>query len=183
MGHSFLSDAWFDEATRIADEISPPVPDVLKDLVINFRIQGGPAGDVEARMAAGRLEGNKLHADIDGYRQRVVVVPHDGRFTLFSPRGALEFALAQPDYGEEAAGVSAGAFTAPMPGVIVRLMVAPGEAVTRGQPLLIMEAMKMEHRICAPAAGTVGAFCFGAGDSVDGGEELLQFEPAESVRE
>jgi 3-methylcrotonyl-CoA carboxylase alpha subunit len=70
-----------------------------------------------------------------------------------------------------------------MPGVIVKLLVAPGEAVTRGQPLLIMEAMKMEHRICAPAAGAVSAFCFEAGDSVDGGEELLQFEPADSARE
>jgi hypothetical protein len=55
MGHPFLSDSWFDEATKLADEISPPVPDVLKDLVINFRIQNGPGGDVEARMAAGRL--------------------------------------------------------------------------------------------------------------------------------
>ena len=56
MGHPFLSDSWFDEAAKLADEISPPVPDVLKDLVINFRIKDGPDGDVEARMAAGRLE-------------------------------------------------------------------------------------------------------------------------------
>jgi len=138
-----------------------------------FRIT---AGD-KTVMAAGRLEGTELHADIDGYRQRVVVVPHDDRFTLFSPRGAMEFALAQPDYGEDSSGVSAGAFTAPMPGVIVKLLVAPGEAVTCDQPLLIMEAMKMEHRICAPAAGTVEEFYFAPGDSVDGGEELLRFEP------
>ena len=55
MGHAFLSDTWFEEAAKIADEISPPVPEVLKDLVINFRIKNGPGGDVEARMAAGRL--------------------------------------------------------------------------------------------------------------------------------
>jgi 3-methylcrotonyl-CoA carboxylase alpha subunit len=127
-------------------------------------------------MAAGRLDGNELHADIDGYRQRVVVVPNDDRFTLFGQRGSMEFALAQPDYGEDAADVSAGAFAAPMPGLIVKLLVEPGAAVERNQPLLVMEAMKMEHRICAPAAGTVRKFYFVAGDSVGGGEELLRFE-------
>jgi 3-methylcrotonyl-CoA carboxylase alpha subunit len=156
-----------------------PVVEVGSGERRRFRITAGN----KTVMAAGRLEANELYADIDGYRQRVVVVPHDGRFTLFGPRGAMEFALAQPDYGEEASAVSSGAFAAPMPGVIVKLLVAPGEAVTRGQPLLIMEAMKMEHRICAPAAGAVSAFCFEAGDSVDGGEELLQFEPADSARE
>ena len=55
MGHKFLSGSWFDEAERIVNEVSPPVPDVIKDLVINFRIKGGPDGDVEARMTAGRL--------------------------------------------------------------------------------------------------------------------------------
>jgi 3-methylcrotonyl-CoA carboxylase alpha subunit len=139
-----------------------------------FRITVGD----KSVMAAGRLDGNELYADIDGYRQRVVVVPHDGRFTLFTQRGAMQFALAQPDFGEDAADVTAGAFAAPMPGVIVKLLVEPGVAVERDQPLLIMEAMKMEHRICAPTAGTVSEFCFNAGDSVDGGEELLRFEAA-----
>lgn len=55
MGHRFLSGSWFAEAERIVSEIAPPVPEIIKDLVINFRIKGGPDGDVEARMAAGRL--------------------------------------------------------------------------------------------------------------------------------
>lgn len=55
MGHRFLSDAWFAEADKIFEEIQPPVPPVLETLVINFRVQGGPEGDVEARMASGRL--------------------------------------------------------------------------------------------------------------------------------
>jgi len=126
-------------------------------------------------MAAGRLDDNELYADIDGYRQRVVVVPHDGRFTVFSQNGAMEFELAQPDFGEDAAKVTTGAFTAPMPGVIVKLLVEPSAEVKRDQPLLIMEAMKMEHRICAPADGIVEAFYFAAADSVDGGKELLKF--------
>jgi hypothetical protein len=55
MGHPFLSDAWFAEVKKIIDEISPPVPAALTGLVINFRIRGGPDGDVEARMEAGQL--------------------------------------------------------------------------------------------------------------------------------
>jgi hypothetical protein len=55
MGHSFLTDSWFTEVGKIAEEISPPVPDAIKDLVINFRIKGGPEGDVEARMEAGQF--------------------------------------------------------------------------------------------------------------------------------
>ncbi len=53
--HDFLSDEWFAAAGAIFDEISPPVPDAIADLVINFRIKDAPHGDVEARMQAGRL--------------------------------------------------------------------------------------------------------------------------------
>jgi 3-methylcrotonyl-CoA carboxylase alpha subunit len=127
-------------------------------------------------MAAGELKGNELYADIDGHRQRVVVVPHDGRFTLFGPRGAMQFALARPDFGEDSGQPAADAFLAPMPGVIVKLLVEPGTAVEQGQPLLILEAMKMEHRVCAPADGTVKSFYFEAGEQVSGGDELLKFE-------
>ena len=56
MGLSFLSDAWFDEAEKIRAEINPPVPDIIKDLVINLKVKGGPDGDIEAKMAGGRLE-------------------------------------------------------------------------------------------------------------------------------
>jgi 3-methylcrotonyl-CoA carboxylase alpha subunit len=127
--------------------------------------------------ATGTLQGNELYADIDGHRQRVTVVPQDGRFTLFGPRGALQFELAQPDLGGDERHGGQDAFLAPMPGVVVQLLVEQGAAVERGQPLLIMEAMKMEHRICAPADGQVQSFRYAAGDQVDGGEVLLEFVP------
>jgi hypothetical protein len=56
MGHVFLSDSWFEECERIRAEVDPPVPDLLKDLVINLVVKDGPGGDVEARMHAGRFE-------------------------------------------------------------------------------------------------------------------------------
>jgi hypothetical protein len=55
MGHVFLSKSWFDEVDKITDEVAPPIPPAIKDLIINFRVKGGPEGDVEARMEGGRL--------------------------------------------------------------------------------------------------------------------------------
>jgi 3-methylcrotonyl-CoA carboxylase alpha subunit len=141
-----------------------------------FRITAGGKSVV----ASGELEGNELYADIDGYRQRVVVVPHDGMFTLFSQRGALQFALAQPDYGEADSDPGAGAFNAPMHGVVIKILVEPEENVGKDQPLLIMEAMKMEHTIRAPGEGAVAAIYFQEGDQVRGGEQLLNFIPSET---
>ena len=155
-------------------EYDVPVTEVGSGGQRRFRITVGD----KSVIAAGELDGNDLYADIDGHRLRAVVVPDDGQFTLFGPRGAMQFALARPDLGDDEAQASAAAFTAPMPGVVVKLLVEPGQAVERDQPLLVLEAMKMEHRICAPADGTVGAFHFQAGDQVAGGEELLEFIPS-----
>lgn len=127
-------------------------------------------------MAAGKLAGNTLYADIDGYRQKVEVVPHDGLYTLFSQNGAMQFALAQPDLGQDDGHAEGDEFSAPMHGVVVKVLVEPDSFVKQGQPLLIMEAMKMEHTICAPRDGRVREFYFQAGDQVGGGEELLDFE-------
>jgi hypothetical protein len=55
MGHQFLSDGWFDEAEKIRAEINPPVPEAVKDLVINLHVKDAPGGDVEAKMEAGRF--------------------------------------------------------------------------------------------------------------------------------
>jgi 3-methylcrotonyl-CoA carboxylase alpha subunit len=64
-----------------------------------------------------------------------------------------------------------------MNGTIVALLAAVGDAVDAGTPLLVMEAMKMEHTIRAPVAGTVNGFYYQGGDLVDGGAELLDFTP------
>jgi 3-methylcrotonyl-CoA carboxylase alpha subunit len=151
-----------------------PVVEIGSGEQRRFRITVGG----KSVLAAGELKGNELYADIDGYRQRVVVVPHDGMFTLFSKNGAMQFALAQPDIGEDEGDAAAGAFTAPMHGVIVKLLVDAGAVVEKDQPLLIMEAMKMEHTICAPVDGVVTVFYFQAGEQVSGGEALLEFLPA-----
>ncbi|MCZ6592169.1 MAG: acetyl/propionyl/methylcrotonyl-CoA carboxylase subunit alpha [Alphaproteobacteria bacterium] len=78
--------------------------------------------------------------------------------------------LAEVDRGEGAGG----GLTAPMPGKVVQAMVAAGDKVVRGQTVMILEAMKMEHAISAPADGTVADVYFAAGDQVDEGAELLR---------
>lgn len=55
MGHPFLSDGWFDEAEKIRAEINPPVPELVKDLVINLVVTDGPDGHIEAKIEAGRF--------------------------------------------------------------------------------------------------------------------------------
>ena len=91
----------------------------------------------------------------------------------------MQFELAQPDLGEDEGRSAADVFVAPMHGVIVKLLIEPGERAEKDQPLLIMEAMKMEHTICAPVEGSVTEFYFQEGQQVSGGEELLNFKGVE----
>jgi 3-methylcrotonyl-CoA carboxylase alpha subunit len=71
-----------------------------------------------------------------------------------------------------------GHLMAPMSGVVVAVMVKAGEAVAKGAPLMILEAMKMEHTITAPAAGIVTAVNFAAGDRVKEGADLVDLDDA-----
>ena len=66
-----------------------------------------------------------------------------------------------------------------MNGTLVAHLVQPGDSVKAGDTLAVMEAMKMEHSIRAPANGVVTGFYFQPGDLVDGGTELLAFDPVE----
>ena len=72
-----------------------------------------------------------------------------------------------------------GRLTAPMPGVITLLKSSVGDAISAGDPLIVMEAMKMEHTIKAPNDGVVKAFRFSPGDQVKEGDLLVEFEEAE----
>ena len=70
--------------------------------------------------------------------------------------------------------------TAPMPGVVLKIFVAKGDVVKKGDPLIVLEAMKMEHQISAPYGGTVERIDCEAGDLVQPGLELIRITPAES---
>jgi 3-methylcrotonyl-CoA carboxylase alpha subunit len=92
---------------------------------------------------------------------------HDGiRWTL-----ALKEVLQGQDVD-----AGSGSLAAPMPGRVIKLMVEAGAKVEKGQPLLILEAMKMEHTITAPADGTVKEIHYAAGEQVLEGAELIRLE-------
>jgi 3-methylcrotonyl-CoA carboxylase alpha subunit len=72
-----------------------------------------------------------------------------------------------------------GGLVAPMPGVVLEVMVSAGESVEAGQTLMILEAMKMEHRIVASEDGTVTSVHYNAGDRVEQGTNLLDVDGTE----
>lgn len=125
--------------------------------------------------AQGRLNGNELHANLDGYQFRATLAEHNGSVSLYTQDSALTFQLAQPDLGDEDAGEGEGGLTAPMNGTMVSLLVEPGAEVKKDDALLVMEAMKMEHTIRAPFDGVVKAFYYQPGELVDGGAQLVDF--------
>jgi 3-methylcrotonyl-CoA carboxylase alpha subunit len=83
-------------------------------------------------------------------------------------RIGLKRALGEPD-----ADTSAGSLSAPMPGRVVRVLTRAGAKVAKGEPLVILEAMKMEHTITAPADGTVKEVHFADGEQVLEGAQLI----------
>ena len=125
--------------------------------------------------ARGRIENNALHADLDGHQLRASVGRHKSGYSLYTQDIALQFRLVTADLGNEDAGQGAGVLNAPMNGTVVELTATEGRIVKKGDTLLVMEAMKMEHTIRAPADGTVTRFYYQPGDLVDGGAELLDF--------
>jgi 3-methylcrotonyl-CoA carboxylase alpha subunit len=76
--------------------------------------------------------------------------------------------------------VTIGKIIAPMPGTIVSLFVKDGQNVNKGQPLVILEAMKMEHTLLAPTAGIVKKVFFKSGDQVSEGVELIELTSLET---
>ena len=84
-------------------------------------------------------------------------------------------ALYDPFEAAEASGAATDRIVTPMPGKIVQLFVREGETVAKGQPLAILEAMKMEHTLSAPAAATVEAVSVAVGDQVGEGTIVVRF--------
>jgi propionyl-CoA carboxylase alpha chain len=94
---------------------------------------------------------------------------------VFVSRGQYRFPV-PPRYAPPDDAGRAGSTVAPMPGSILRVIVAAGDAVVAGQPLLAMEAMKMEHQVVSPVAGTVAEVFVEAGQQVDSGQPLVRIE-------
>ncbi|MQA14558.1 MAG: acetyl/propionyl-CoA carboxylase subunit alpha [Pseudonocardiaceae bacterium] len=109
--------------------------------------------------------------DVAGVRHRFEVAAYPGLVCVDSPLGPVSLEPV-PRLPDPSAQLPAGSLLAPMPGTVVRVAVSPGDAVTEGQPLLWLEAMKMEHRIAAPSDGVVAELPVAPGQQVDVGAVL-----------
>ncbi|MEO6918292.1 MAG: acetyl/propionyl/methylcrotonyl-CoA carboxylase subunit alpha [Collimonas sp.] len=105
------------------------------------------------------------------------VVREGEQFHVFYAGSQYTLGYVDPLLHAGDAEAEGGRLTAPMPGKIVALLVTQGEQVKKGAPLLIMEAMKMEHTIAAPANGLVEELLYAVGDQVSESAQLLVFKP------
>ena len=127
------------------------------------------------RLQIQQCERYLVASDPNNLSSSTLVVKNEG-FDLFTPKGYFNCSEIKPDLGTDNQNADMGSLKAPMHGSVVDLLVNVGDMVKKGDTLVIMEAMKMEHTIVAPADGAVNEFFFERGALVESDVELLSFE-------
>jgi len=110
---------------------------------------------------------------LDGVRGHAMVLDHGSETGVILSGESWRLIEIDPLAAYERDDPGAGRLTAPMPGRVAQVLVEVGDAVRRAEPLMIIEAMKMEHTVTAPVDGIVDAVRFGVGDLVEEGAELI----------
>jgi len=149
------------------DDASPWSP---AEGLSGFRLNAPAAG---MRVACG---GRIYEASSDTDLEADVLVTDDGEVVIFERGEAFVFTPPVARGADEASAAGDGAIRSPMPGKIVSVSAAPGDRVIRGQPLVTLEAMKMEHTLTAPFDGTVTELSAAPGDQVSEGVVLVRLE-------
>ena len=125
-------------------------------------------------------ERGALRVEIDGVRKDAAVIAAGHMRHVFLDGRAWRLAAVDPLHVATDSAGGHGGLLAPMPGKIIAIIAEAGAKVDKGAPLLILEAMKMEHTIAAPSDGVLKAHRFAVGDQVSDGAELVEFEPAKA---
>ena len=156
---------------------------IRKRIVAHYRaggylleLPGGARMTASARFA----DEGAMDVELDGVRSRVSVVRRADEVMVFADGSSyrLEFEKAVAIEDED----PSGRLVSPLPGSVIEVLVKNGETVAKGQALMIIEAMKMEHTITAPRRGTVKQLYFSRGEQVAEGAQLLDFEPEQAVK-
>ncbi|MCE7988136.1 MAG: acetyl-CoA carboxylase biotin carboxyl carrier protein subunit [Caldilinea sp. CFX5] len=143
-------------------------------------------GDQRYTVEAQAGTAGRLHMTINGKRTAAVVAtgerPDPACYVwLAGESWAIPRVTEQRRPQRISQSVATDRITAPMPGQILDLLVAPGAAVAQGDPLVVLSAMKMETRIVAPHAGVVAAVGCTVGETVQRGQLLVQLTPANTI--
>ncbi|HYN26764.1 MAG TPA: biotin/lipoyl-containing protein, partial [Burkholderiales bacterium] len=146
------------------------------EVVAHYRNRGYllelPGGTM---LASGEVAGDRtIKANLAGNRTRATVVRRANELTVFAFGGSHRLKFEAPATVEEEDPY--GRLVSPLPGAVIQVLIRDGESVRKGQALMIIEAMKMEHTISAPQSGTVKRIYFTAGEQVAEGAQLLEFE-------
>jgi 3-methylcrotonyl-CoA carboxylase alpha subunit len=147
-------------------------------VAVEYRAEGLRLGIGERSVAASlRADGNEIfHLQFGAEGVRVQIEEDAGQLRIVIGSDEYRLRRRDPLHSSADAYVAEASLAAPMPGRVVAQLVAPGTTVVKGAPLLILEAMKMEHTICAPANGTVRGYRAAAGEQVREGWDLIDFE-------
>ncbi len=132
------------------------------------------AGDEAVHLVSASADEVVL-ADDHGVARRFEVARHDQDVYVDSAQGPVHL-VAVPRFPEPGSAVEKGSLVAPMPGNVIRLGAAVGDTVTAGQPLIWLEAMKMEHTITAPADGVLAELHVDTGQQVEVGAVLARVD-------
>ncbi|MBS0224275.1 MAG: acetyl/propionyl/methylcrotonyl-CoA carboxylase subunit alpha [Proteobacteria bacterium] len=149
-----------------------------RDGAIGLELPGGTVAAHVRRAEDGRLAIRLADETFTAAVVRRAASDGGMDYTLFADGAMRRLRLVDPiDVTQyESAGSAEGSMRSPLPGKIIDLRVKAGDAVAKGQPLLVLEAMKMEHTLAAPADGKVKAVRYGIGEQVAEGAELVEFE-------
>jgi propionyl-CoA carboxylase alpha chain len=186
------------ERARLDSPVQSRIPAGFRNVVSQAQITTFVRGEeeLEVRWYGGR---SFRSADLDGVVVRDVtperVVLEQGgvrrTFAVFVDGDAVDVESSlghvalrrKPRFVDPSSQVAEGSLLAPMPGSVVAVHAAVGDEVAEGQPLLVMEAMKMQHTIAAPYAGTVTELDVTTGQQVEAGAVLAVVTPASSEEE
>jgi len=150
-------------------------------LLVSYRLHRGvlgAAGHDGVRLVSSAPD--RVVLAVDGVRRTFAVKAYPGLLCVDSAHGPVALHTVER-FRDPTARRTPGSLVAPMPGTVVRVAVAVGDAVTQGQPLLWLEAMKMEHSIAAPATGTVAELPVIGGQQVEVGAVLAVVHSEESA--
>ncbi|PHS19272.1 MAG: 3-methylcrotonyl-CoA carboxylase [Kangiella sp.] len=177
------SSPWLDSTGWRLNEDNHHIIEIIHNeqlitVIAHFREQGF-VFEISGKdyLVKGDLSDNQhdLSLDIDGQKSRVIISKKDNDIVVFKNSMSWSFQIKDNKKSvveqEESSNL-----TAPMPGTVIEVMIEVGQEIEKGQPIVIMEAMKMEHTIKAHKSLVITDVLYAVGDLVEDGAELVAFE-------